>query len=166
MGWVTSWAGYSLAIPSVCFKFVPALLAAEQILGGKVFGFLGVLKTSLLFCLTARCHLFIVHNSVLSISAKITSLAAFVPSHSYSQAHSTGAPTLTPLPPSMCWFHFIFLALWPSLVSHPSLKLPFFFLNYCPIQFSPFHLPLLSLSYPVLSEIQPCSFVPCLVYCL
>ena len=46
--WVTSWAGYSLAIPSVsvstlCLPY----LQTEQILGGKVFGFLGVLNTSL-----------------------------------------------------------------------------------------------------------------------
>ena len=46
--WVISWAGYSLAIPSVsvstlCLPY----LQTEQILGGKVFGFLGVLNTSL-----------------------------------------------------------------------------------------------------------------------
>ena len=42
MGWVTSWAGYSLAIPSVsvstlCLPY----LQTEQILGGMFFGFLG-----------------------------------------------------------------------------------------------------------------------------
>lgn len=45
--WVTSWAGYSLAIPSVsvstlCLPY----LQTEQILGKKVFGFFGVLNTS------------------------------------------------------------------------------------------------------------------------
>ena len=46
--WVTSWAGYSLAIPSVsvstlCLPY----LQTEQILGEKVFGIFGVLNTSL-----------------------------------------------------------------------------------------------------------------------
>ena len=112
-------------------------------------------------CQAAGCGLLRVHISLLCSSAMIIPLDSLLPSHSWSVAHPKDACTLPSLKNGE--LNSISLPYGSSFSITPPVPCPPF-LNYWLFQFSLSHLPPMTVLFPLLSEIQPCSFQPSFLF--